>query len=151
MNELPDQKLERARKAFASVAYAKFLGLELCELKSGEVSVCLDVREDLKQNQGVVHGGAVASLIDTAAAFAILTELSLDERVTTTDLTIHYLRPITEGRLLAKAKIVRGGRRLFVVNVEVTNSDRLVATAITGYLKLQQNVQTLNKTPKNEP
>jgi uncharacterized protein (TIGR00369 family) len=141
MSESADQKLERARKAFTSVAYGKFLGLELCELKSGEVSVCLDVREDLKQNQGVVHGGAVASLIDTAAAFVILTELPLAERVTTTDLTIHYLRPITEGRLLAKAKIVRSGRRIFVVNVEVTNAGRLVATAITSYLKLQQNAQ----------
>jgi len=80
-------------------------------------------------------------LIDTAAAFVILTELPLAERVTTTDLTIHYLRPITEGRLLAKAKIVRGGRRIFVVNVEVTNAGRLVATAVTSYLKLQQNAQ----------
>jgi uncharacterized protein (TIGR00369 family) len=150
MNEA-DQKLKRAREAFASVAYAKFLGLELCELKSGEVSVCLDVRDQLKQNQGMVHGGAVASLIDTAAAFAILTQLPLGERVTTTDLTIHYLRPTIEGRLVAKATIVRGGRRMFVVNVEVTNSDRLVATAITSYLTLQQNAQSLNKSPENKP
>src|SRR6185436_7964273 len=130
-----DEGLARARAAFANVAYAKFLGLELCEIKSGVVSVCLDVRDELKQNLGVVHGGAVASLIDTASAFAILTRLASDERVTTTDLTIHYLRPITGGRLVATARIVRGGRRVFVVNVEVDNQDRLVATAVTGYLK----------------
>jgi len=132
---IEDPGLARARAAFANVAYAKFLGLELCEIKSGEVSVCLDVRDDLKQNLGVVHGGAVASLIDTASAFAILTRLAPDERVTTTDLTIHYLRSITGGRLVATARIVRGGRRVFVVNVEVDNQDRLVATAVTGYLK----------------
>ncbi|HEY6045327.1 MAG TPA: PaaI family thioesterase [Pyrinomonadaceae bacterium] len=135
-NGIEDQGLTRARSAFANVAYAKFLGLELCELKSGEVSVCLEVRDELKQNQGVVHGGAVASLIDTASAFAILTKLAPDERVTTTDLTIHYLRPIAGGRLLATARIIRGGRRMFVVNVEVHNQDRLVATAVTGYLKI---------------
>jgi uncharacterized protein (TIGR00369 family) len=128
--------LERARAAFASVPYAKFLGLELCAIKSGEVSVCLDVREELKQNQGVVHGGAVASLIDTASAFAILTKLAPDERVTTTDLTIHYLRPITGGRLIARGRIIRGGRRMFVVSVEVDNESRLVATAVTSYLKI---------------
>lgn len=137
MSESEDKGLARARAAFESVAYAKFLGLELCEIKSGEVSVCLDVRGELKQNQGVVHGGAVASLIDTASAFAILTRLEPDERVTTTDLTIHYLRPITEGRLVGKARIIRAGRRVFVVNVEVENYGKLVATAITGYLKLQ--------------
>lgn len=130
-----DLRLERARAAFDSVAYAKFLGLELCELKSGEVTVCLDVRAELKQNQGVVHGGAIASLIDTASAFVILTTIEAHEKVTTTDLTIHYLRPITAGRLMAKARIVRGGRRRFVVNVEVENDGSLAATAITGYVK----------------
>lgn len=131
-----DSRLARARAAFASVAYAKFLGLELCELKSGEVTVCLNVRAELKQNQDVVHGGAIASLIDTASAFVILTAIQEDEKVTTTDLTIHYLRPITAGRLMARARIVRGGRRRFVVNVEVENDGALAATAITGYVKI---------------
>jgi uncharacterized protein (TIGR00369 family) len=135
-SELADKGMKRARAAFASVAYARFLGLELCEIKSGEVSVCLDVRDELKQNQNVVHGGAVASLIDTASAFAILTTLAPDERVTTTDLTIHYLRPITGGRLIATARIIRAGRRVFVVNVDVNNDGRLAATAVTSYLKI---------------
>ena len=131
-----DTRLARARSAFASVAYAKFLGLELCELKTGEVSVCLDVRDELKQNQSVVHGGAIASLIDTASAFVILTAMDESERVTTTDLTIHYLRPITAGRMLAKAHIIRAGRRRFVVSVEVENDGQLAASAVTGYVKI---------------
>jgi uncharacterized protein (TIGR00369 family) len=135
-SEVEDARLKRARDAFAEVAYAKFLGLELCELKSGDVTVCLDVRDDVKQNHWVVHGGAIASLIDTASAFVILTAIDENERVTTTDLTIHYLRPVTVGRMLARARIVRGGRRRFVVNVEVENEGRLAATAITGYVKI---------------
>jgi uncharacterized protein (TIGR00369 family) len=135
-NKSEDTGLQRARKAFASVAYANFLGLELCELKSGDVTVCLDVRDELKQNRGVVHGGAIASVIDTASAFAILTQIGETETVTTTDLTIHYLRPIAAGRMLARAQIVRGGRRRFVVRVELENDGRLAATAVTGYLKV---------------
>lgn len=131
-----DSRLERARNAFDKVAYARFLGLELCELKSGDVTVCLDVRDEVKQNRGVVHGGAIASLIDTASAFVILTAIDENERVTTTDLTIHYLRPVTLGRMLARARIVRGGRRRFVVNVEVENDGALAATAVTGYVKI---------------
>lgn len=129
--------MARAREAFASVPYAKFLGLELGELRNGEASVCLEVRDQLKQNQGVVHGGAIASLIDTASAFAVVTQLEGGERVTTTDLTIHYLRPVTAGRLTATARIVRGGRRLFVISIEVANEKGvLVATAVTTYIKL---------------
>jgi uncharacterized protein (TIGR00369 family) len=136
VNQLDLHKLERARKAFSSVAYAKFLGLQLGEIGDGTVSIHLDVRDEFLQNQGVVHGGVVASLIDTASAFAVLTKIELDERVTTTDLTIHYLRPIKSGRMTATARIVRGGRRLFVISVEVTNAGVLVATAVTSYLKV---------------
>jgi acyl-CoA thioesterase len=136
-NELDEHHLVRIREAFALVPYAKLIGLELGEMKSGEANLYLEVRDQLKQNQGVVHGGAVASLIDTAAAFAVVTRLESGERVTTTDLTIHYLRPITSGRLTATARIVRGGRRLFVLSVEVRNDNQaLVATAVTSYLKL---------------
>ena len=138
MSELDPAKLERAREAFARVPYARFLGLELGEVTAGEAAIHLTVRDELKQFQGVVHGGAVASLIDTASAFAVLTQIEVHERVTTTDLTIHYLRPITEGRMTATARMVRAGRRLFVLSIEVRNDRNvLVATAVTTYLKIQ--------------
>jgi acyl-CoA thioesterase len=138
MSALEPAKLDRARQAFASVPYAEFLGLELGEVTSGEATIYLIARDELKQNQGVVHGGAIASLIDTASAFAVLTKIGLDERVTTTDLTIHYLRPITEGRMAATARIVRAGRRLFVLSIDVRNDGgALVATAVTTYIKIQ--------------
>jgi uncharacterized protein (TIGR00369 family) len=134
--ESADRRLARVRAAFDRVAYARFLGLELCEKDGGQAAICLEVRDELKQNQGVVHGGAIASLIDTASAFAILAVLKENEQVTTTDLTIHYLRPVTSGRMIAEGKIVRAGRRRFVVSVEVENNGLLAATAITGYVKI---------------
>ncbi len=135
--DLDPRKLERARKAFSSVAYAKFLGLEMGEVGDGTASIHLEVRDELLQIHAVVHGGAIASLIDTASAFALLTRIELDERVTTTDLTIHYLRPISSGRMTATANIVRGGRRLFVLSIDVRDeSDKLLATALTTYIKI---------------
>jgi len=142
MSEPDPAKLSRARTAFASVPFARFLGLELGELTNGRVSMHLTVRADL-MNQSVVHGGAIASLIDTAAAFAVLTQIEVDEKVTTTDLTIHYLRPITSGRMTANAQVVRGGRRLFVLSVDVLNDqDVLLATAVTTYIKVQETRKT---------
>ena len=136
--ELDPARTARARAAFASVPYARLIGLELGEIGPGAATIHLEVRDDLRQNQGVIHGGAVASLIDTAAAFAVLTQIETNERVSTTDQTIHYLRPANSGRLTASARIVRAGRRLIVVSVEVTNDqDILVATAVTSYIKLQ--------------
>lgn len=134
--ESEESRLGRARAALGSVAYAKFLGLELCETEDGQTAICLDVRDELKQYHGVTHGGAIASLIDTASAFAILTVLQENEKVTTTDLTIHYLRPVISGRMVARAKIIRAGRRRFVVSVEVQNNGEITATAVTGYIKI---------------
>ena len=95
------------------------------------------MRDELKQNRGVVHGGATASLIDTASAFAILSVLEPDETTTTIDLTIHYLRPLTKGRVTAKAVVRRAGRRVVTVSVDVTDEDEnLAATALTTYLRL---------------
>ena len=134
---LDEKRLAAIRESFSQVPYAHFLGLELGEIRNGEATIHLKVRNELKQNQGVVHGGAVASLIDTASAFAVATRLEPGERVTTTDLTIHYLRPITEGEMRASARIVRAGRRLFVVSVDVcSDNEVLLATAVTGYIKL---------------
>jgi len=135
---LDEKRLAAIRESFSQVPYAHFLGLELGEIRNGEATIHLKVRNELKQNQGVVHGGAVASLIDTASAFAVATGLEPGERVTTTDLTIHYLRTITEGEMRASARIVRAGRRLFVVSVDVCSDNQVpLATAVTGYIKLK--------------
>jgi acyl-CoA thioesterase len=130
-------QLRRIQKAVDTVPFARLLGIELDDVGSGTATLGLNVRKELTQNHGVVHGGAIASLIDTATAFAIISLLKPGERVTTVDLTISYLRPLTEGRVTAVAKVVRAGQRLFVVSAEVFGKDaKLATTALSTYLKL---------------
>lgn len=130
-------QLRRIRKAVDTVPFAKLLGIELDDVSSGTATLGINVRDELKQNHGVVHGGAIASLIDTATAFAIISLLAPGERVTTVDLTITYLRPLTQGRVTAVAKVLRAGRRLFVVSAEVFDKDKkLATTALSTYIKL---------------
>ena len=130
-------QLRRIRKAVDTVPFAKLLGIELDDVSRGTATLGIDVRDELKQNHGVVHGGAIASLIDTATAFAIISLLAPGERVTTVDLTITYLRPLTEGRVTAVAKVLRAGRRLFVVSAEVFDKDKkLATTALSTYIKI---------------
>lgn len=125
------------RKAFERVPFAHLLQLELGEMKRGEATLHLKVRDDLRQNNGVVHGGVIASLVDTAAAFAILTLLERDQTSTTVDLTIHYLRPLLSGQTTAQARVVRAGRRIMVITVDVLDETKtLVATALTSFIRL---------------
>jgi uncharacterized protein (TIGR00369 family) len=135
--KLTPAQLRRIHNALATVPYAKLLGIELEDVGMGTATLAVPVRRELTQNHGVVHGGAVASLIDTAMAFAIIPLLAPKERVTTVDLTISYLRPVTGGRMRAAAKVIRAGRRLIVVSAQVFDSqETLTATALSTYIKL---------------
>lgn len=130
-------QMRRIQEALATVPYARLMGIELEEVGAGTATLALQVRKELTQNHGVVHGGAIASLIDTATAFAIISLLAPKEEVTTVDMAISYLQPVTGGRLKAAAKVVRAGRRLFVVSADVIDTQgKLAATALSTYIKL---------------
>lgn len=134
---LTAEQVERIQKALASVPFAKLLGIELETVAPGTATLSLQITNDLKQNNGVVHGGAIASLIDSATAFAIISVLPPDEKATTADLTISYLRPLKEGRAHSTARVLRAGRRLIVVSAElVDDAGKLIATALTTYIKI---------------
>lgn len=131
-------QLRRVQKALGTVPFAQLLAIELEDIASGTATLAVKVRKELTQNHGVVHGGAIASLIDTATAFAIISVLPQREKVTTVDLTISYLRPVTAGQLKAVAKVVRAGRRLFAVSADVFDSEgKLIATALSTYIKFK--------------
>jgi uncharacterized protein (TIGR00369 family) len=136
-NQLTSEQMRRVEAAFASVPFIHFLGLELGAVERGAVTLHLDVRDELRQVRGLLHGGVTASLIDTAAAFAIITTLAEAESTATVDLTIHYMRPLLSGRLTAHARVLRAGRRLLTVTVDVRDeAGNLAATALTTYTKL---------------
>lgn len=136
-DEISAAQLRRIHKAIKTVPFAQFLGLELEHVASGTATLAVNVRKELTQNQGVVHGGAIASLIDTATAFAIISLIAPSEKVTTVDLTISYLRPAVGGRLRAVATVVRAGRRLFVVSAEVFDKqEKRITIALSTYIKI---------------
>lgn len=99
--------MEKARREFPKVPFARLLGMEMVSLAPGEAVLKLALRDELRQTHGVLHGGATASLIDTAMAFAIISILEADERATTIDLTVHYLRPVSAGEIVCTAKVAR--------------------------------------------
>jgi uncharacterized protein (TIGR00369 family) len=97
----------------------------------------MKLRDDLMRNGGIAHGGAVATLIDSAMAFAIMPMLAENEHSMTVDLTIHYLRPVSEGSARAIARVVRAGKRVITVSAELFDSnEKLAATAISTYLRV---------------
>lgn len=135
--KLTEDEKQRVMRSFADVPYARLLGIEVVRMERGLAVLSLTVRDELRQINGIIHGGATASLIDTASAFAILTVLEPNQTTTTVDLTVHYLRPLVNGLARAEARVLRAGRRVIVVAVDVTDeAQNLAATALTTYIRL---------------
>ena len=119
------------------VPFAKLLGIEAESIEPGHAVLSMKIRDELLRNGGIAHGGAIATLIDSAMAFAIVPMLAENERSITVDLTIHYLRPLSEGSARASARVVRAGKRVITVSAELFESqEKLAATAISTYLRL---------------
>ena len=119
------------------VPFAKLLGIKVDSMEPGHAVLSMEMRDDLKRNGGIAHGGVVASLIDSAMAMAIVRLLGENEQTVTVDLTIHYLRPLTEGTARASARVVRAGKRIITVSAELfDHNEKLAATAISTYLRL---------------
>ena len=134
---LTPEEEKRIREAVERVPFVHLLKIELGEVRRGAATLYLEVRDELRQNNGVVHGGVIASLVDTAAAFAIITSLEKEQTTTTVDLTIHYLRPLFRGRATAEARVIRAGRRILAIRVDVLDETQtLAATALTSFIRL---------------
>jgi acyl-CoA thioesterase len=134
--KITDANFARALEVFKKVPFVQHVGLELLEMRKGEATVKLVMRDELRQPYGVLHGGATATLIDTATAFAVVSAIDESEKATTVDLTVHYLRPVQEGFVTCTAKVLRVGKRLINLTADVIDEEgKLVATALSTYSK----------------
>lgn len=134
--QLTPEELARLREAFSQVHFARLLGLEFVTAERGAATFALEAREELTRMGGILHGGVIVSLLDTAAAFAAHTLLEPGTQTVTVDLTVHFLRPVSAGRIESRARVLRAGRRILVINAEVTDpTGVLIATATTTYVR----------------
>ena len=135
--EITPADREYAANALHTLPFSKLIGMKLVDLKIDEAAISIEMRDDLRQPSGVLHGGVTATLIDTAMAFAVRTRLERSEATATIDLTVHYLRPHITGVFTCTAKVVRAGKRIFTVSAEVHNEEgKLIATAISTYTRV---------------
>ena len=135
--DLTDEQRRRVERMREAVPFLKLLGVEVESVGPGTSTLLLPVREELTRNDGIIHGGVVASVIDSAFAFAIIPLLAENERTVTVDLTIHYLRPLSGGTSRTVARVVRAGRRVITVSAELFDeNEKLAATALSTYLRI---------------
>ena len=126
--------LQRLRKRLADSPALGWLRPSLEELALDSCVLRLPYREELTNGSGTLHGGVLATLADTAVAFALATNFDGKMGFATTDLTIHFLRRARTG-VLARARILKKGQRVNVGEVQIVDEGgqevaRVLATFI---------------------
>ena len=135
--ELTAEHIRLIREKFESNHFPRSLGIELDSIEQGRARLSLEVKQQHLQLAGVMHGGAIATLIDTAVAFAIVGASQPEARFTTIEMKVNYLSPIRKGRITADAKLIRDGRRIVVADCDVFDSEgRLAAKGLLTYMRL---------------
>lgn len=126
MTDVPDLAL--AQKVLAAQPFSELLGARLVAFGDGEAVLELDIRDDLRQQNGFLHGGVLAYAADNSLTFAAGTVVGA--KLLTAGFTIDYLRPARGTLLRARATVVRAGRSRVVCRCDLLSVDAGGAEAL---------------------
>lgn len=137
---------EELRVRLRNTNTARQFGFEIAEAGFGRVVMSMRVGDQHRQIHGVVHGGVMATLVDTAGGLATYMALPRGTRTATIELKINYLEGVESGEVRADARVVRMGRHIAVVDCDVhDHRGRLVAKALMTFF-----VGPFGKVPKRK-
>lgn len=135
-NNMSQSRAEIIRQFLPTSPYVGHLGMQLTDMQPDMAVLTLPFERSLVTIGNTIHGGAIASLIDTAAMVAAWSDTTVVEnlRGTTVGLTVSYLAAAQGEDLRATARVLRRGRSLVYLDVEVQSvSGTNVARGLVTY------------------
>lgn len=115
--------------------FPNLLGIQVEELRRDYSRLRMPWRPDLNQAVGMMHGGAIATLIDTAVVPAIGTAYDDDRLFSTIEMSVRYVQPVRQEDLVAEGWVSRRGTRVVFCEVEVRTASAVkVATGDLIYI-----------------
>jgi len=120
----------RVRASFERQRFMTTIGARLTRVEPGEVELEVPIRDDLTQQHGFLHAGALAAAADSACGYAALSLMPAGAAVLSVEFKINLLAPASGDRIIARGRVIRAGRTVTVCWGEVT------AVAVDGEKKL---------------
>ena len=101
----------------------------------GVAEIRIEIRREFHHAANAVHGSVYFKMLDDAGFFAANSVVE-DVLVLTSDFSLHLFRPVSEGTLIAKGKLVNAAKRIFVADAELFDSkDQLIAHGVGSYVR----------------
>jgi acyl-CoA thioesterase len=121
--------------------FERLLNITIVEARDGKAVLTMPFLIEYAQGEGLMHGGALVSLADTAVAMAVKSVVEPPSHFATTSLESRFLLPVTKGSMTAKAEIVsREGRRL-KGKASVYDEDGRTVMEFSSTFKISKNVK----------
>jgi uncharacterized protein (TIGR00369 family) len=92
--------------------YFSLLSMKIKELEWGTSVLEVELEEKHLHPFGYVHGGAIASVMDAAAYWAVFPQVKDEMGLTTVEIKVNFLAPVKEGKLVAKGRCIKIGKTL---------------------------------------
>lgn len=115
--------------------YPQMLGMTVEEVRVDYCRMRLPHRPEIEQPAGLVHGGAIASLLDSVVVPAIGSAYGPDATYSTVDMHVQFMSAVIKQDIVAEGWVVRRGRRVVFCESEAVNADtgRVVARSLLTY------------------
>lgn len=111
--------LQALRDGVRDAPFPNLIGMAIAALDFDSCRIELSLGERHMQPFGIVHGGVLATLIDTATFWAGFLRLPEDAGLVNVDLKLNYLKAVTGGHLRAEGRCLRAGRQISYAEASV--------------------------------
>lgn len=137
MNE-KNAYVTRIEKSIDEQPFLKMLGLKIDSAEKGKVVMSIENKKDFSQYLGYMHGGMVATLLDSAGAYAVHTLLNENETVVTSELKINYIRPCISKKVIVYAEVLNKGKTISVVEAYIKNEENKLVSKMSASMFIVQ-------------
>ncbi|SDW48360.1 hotdog fold thioesterase [Aequorivita viscosa] len=138
-----ENNTELIKMAFEeSIPMHKFLGLKIEILEKNFVRVSVPFRNELVGDfrNNIWHGGVIATVMDSVGGvIGALHFTSLEDKISTIDLRVDYLRGAEPQAIMVEGKIIRFGNRILVARMKAFQNDQLIAEGKGVYNFVRKN------------
>lgn len=125
--------LEEIKKAGRDAnPFFRLMGIEVESFGEGSAILSMNVRPDMLNGVGWLQGGLYGALCDEAMALALYTRLEEGEQIATISESTSYLRGVRNGKIRARAEIVRKGRQVAFLEGCVTDAGDVLLSKTTA-------------------
>jgi uncharacterized protein (TIGR00369 family) len=133
-----DPRLRDVAERIDRSAFHAWAGIRLLRVSAGQVRIELDTAQHHRNLLGLVHGGMIATLADTAMGLAMRTKLEPGTTQVTATLHVTYLRPGRAGKIECIGRVVKVGHTMGAAEADVLDEkDRLLARGEATFIVLR--------------